>query len=77
MYYVHSEHDLCTHVMTRPHLLHVLYIVVDYGVHTHCVFQKCFFHLVLVFDFEYSKLTELPMTMVRLNLPVAYNTVLC
>ena len=27
------------------------------------VFQKCFFCLVLVFDFEYSKLTELPMTM--------------
>ena len=54
-----NYHDTC-------HISY-MYIVVDYKEYILSVFQKWFFRLVLVFDFECSKLTELPMTMVRLK----------
>ena len=46
-----NMHDLCivTHVRMYVHA----HIVGDYEVHTHCV-SEALFHLVLVFDFEYS-----------------------
>ena len=58
------EHNLCiTYTcldMYHISYMHTLWLTIKY---THCV-SEVFFQLVLVFDFEYSKLTELPMTMV-------------